>query len=497
MSYSEGQKELKTENFNHQVIRAAKWSGVTEIIAKIVTPVSSIVLARLLTPDAFGVVATIVMVISFAELFTDAGFQKYLIQHEFKNLEDFGQSVNVAFWSNLIFSFILWGAISFFADSLATLVGSPGCGLVLIVACVSIPLEAFSSIQIALHRRNLDFKTLFKVRIVSLLVPLFFTIPVAFFLRSYWALIWGMIIQNLFNALLLTCYSNWKPALFYSYEKLKEMLSFTIWSLVESVSIWLTGYVDVFIVGTLLNQYYLGLYKTSMALVGQITSLVTMATAPVLFSSLSRLQNDEKEFKRVFLLFQKLISVLVIPMGGLIFCFSDTITLLALGRKWIEAAHFIGLWGLTSSFMIVFSNYVCEIYRAKGLPKLSVLSQWLHLIVMCPVVLISVKYGFETLCTARSLIRFQGLFVDLVLLYFLIRISPWQMLKNVMPSLVSSVVIVLFAYGMRAYIHTTVMNLILMSFCAVLYTMLIWLFPYERKMIKSYLVKLPHNHAFS
>ena len=110
MSYSEGQKELKTENFNHQVIRAAKWSGVTEIIAKIVTPVSSIVLARLLTPDAFGVVATIVMVISFAELFTDAGFQKYLIQHEFKNLEDFGQSVNVAFWSNLIFSFIEFGA---------------------------------------------------------------------------------------------------------------------------------------------------------------------------------------------------------------------------------------------------------------------------------------------------------------------------------------------------------------------------------------------------
>ena len=148
---------MKTESFNHQVIRATKWSGITEVIAKLVTPISSMVLARLLTPEAFGVVATIVMVISFAELFTDAGFQKYLIQHEFKDQEDLEQSTNVAFWSNLSFSFFLWGVISIFANPLAVLVGSPGCGLVLVVACISIPLEAFSSIQLALYRRRLDF----------------------------------------------------------------------------------------------------------------------------------------------------------------------------------------------------------------------------------------------------------------------------------------------------------------------------------------------------
>ena len=242
---------MKTESFNHQVIRATKWSGITEVIAKLVTPISSMVLARLLTPEAFGVVATIVMVISFAELFTDAGFQKYLIQHEFKDQEDLEQSTNVAFWSNLSFSFFLWGVISIFANPLAVLVGSPGCGLVLVVACISIPLEAFSSIQLALYRRRLDFKILFKARIVSLFVPLFFTIPVAFLLRSYWALVWGMIVQNVMNALFLTGYSSWKPTWFYSYRKLKEMFSCTIWSLIESVSIWLTGYVDIFIVGTL------------------------------------------------------------------------------------------------------------------------------------------------------------------------------------------------------------------------------------------------------
>ena len=69
------------ENLNSKVRNATKWSTVTEIAAKLVTPITSMVLARLLTPEAFGVVATLTMIITFAELFTDAGFQKYLIQH--------------------------------------------------------------------------------------------------------------------------------------------------------------------------------------------------------------------------------------------------------------------------------------------------------------------------------------------------------------------------------------------------------------------------------
>lgn len=89
-------------NLNKQIATATKWSAITEIVAKLITPVSSMVLARLLTPEAFGVVATLTMIITFAEIFTDAGFQKYLIQHEFVDEEDRVQSTNVAFGSNLI-----------------------------------------------------------------------------------------------------------------------------------------------------------------------------------------------------------------------------------------------------------------------------------------------------------------------------------------------------------------------------------------------------------
>ena len=177
-------------------------------------------------------------------------------------------------------SITLWAVIAFFSDSLSALVGNPGLGIVLTISCVSIPLAAFSSIQMALFRRDLDFKTLFKVRIVSIIIPLLVTIPLALWLRSYWALVIGTIVQNIVNAVLLTLFSSWKPRFYYSFAKLREMLSFTVWSLVEAISIWLTNYVDVFIVGTMLSQHYLGLYKTSSTLVGQIMGLITVATTP-------------------------------------------------------------------------------------------------------------------------------------------------------------------------------------------------------------------------
>ena len=473
-----------------KVVKATKWSALTEIVAKLVTPITSMVLARLLTPEAFGVVTTITMIITFAELFTDAGFQKYLVQHEFKDDTDRTQSTNVAFWSNFVMSLLIWGGIALFSEPLAALVGNPGLGHVVIIACAAIPLAAFSSIQMALYRRDLDFKTLFKVRVASILVPIVVTIPLALWLRSYWALIIGHLTQNVTNAVLLTLFSRWKPRFYYSFAKLKEMLSFTVWSLIEHVSIWLTGYVDVFIVGTMLSQHYLGLYKTSSALVGQIMGLVTAAATPVLFSSLSRLQNNDAEFKQMFFKFQKLVGILVFPLGIILFCFSDLITTLLLGSQWMEASGFIGLWGLFSALNIVFSHFSSEVYRALGRPKLSVLVQWLHIVVLWPVVLVAVGYGFETLYTARSWVRLELMAANLVVLYYVVHITLLQMVRNVFPSLVASLMAMGVAMTLRMVVVDNLsMQLVSLLSCAVAYIAILALFPKERKTIRRFLIR--------
>ena len=76
---------MKENNLKNKVVNATKWSTITEIAAKLISPVTNMILARILAPEAFGVVATVTMIISFADMFTDSGFQKYLVQHEFKD----------------------------------------------------------------------------------------------------------------------------------------------------------------------------------------------------------------------------------------------------------------------------------------------------------------------------------------------------------------------------------------------------------------------------
>lgn len=471
------------ESLNSKVKTATKWSVIGEIVSKLVTPITSMVLARLLTPEAFGVVTTLTMIITFAEIFTDAGFQKYLIQHEFIDARDQDESTNVAFWSNLAMSLFFWSIIAIFADPLAAMVGNPGLGHVLIVACVNIPIAAFSSIQMALYKRNLDFKTLFKVRIISTFIPLLVTVPLAFWLRSYWALIVGTITVQTVNAILLTIHSKWKPRWFYSFAKLKEMFSFTVWSMVEAISIWLTSYVDVFIVGTMLSQYYLGLYKTSSTLVGQIMGVVTSITTPILFSALSRLQNDEKEFQQLFFRFQKLVGLLVLPMGMGVFLFSDLVTEMILGNQWLEASGFVGLWGLTSSITIVLSHYSSEVYRAKGRPKLSVLSQVLHIVVLWPTVLIAVNYGFETLYIARSLVRLEGIAVNLCIMGLVVKMPVGKMITNVFPSCVAAACM-LFVLLLPATTSLWI-NIVYAILATAIYFIVVMIFPKERRTLLS------------
>lgn len=428
---------------NQKIVSATKWSTLTTVASKLITPISTMVLARLLAPDAFGVLVTATMVISFAEVFTDAGFQKYLVQHDFADDDSLYKSVNVAFWSNLSLSILFWIVICIFSSQIAELVGNPGYGSVIAISCICIPLEAFSCIQMALYTRNLDFKTLFQVRIVGICIPLVITLPLAYVTHSYWALIVGMICLNISNAVLLTLKSNWKPKLFFRAYILRQMLPFTMWSMVEAITIWATSYIDLFFVGRMLDEHYLGLYRTSMTTVGQITGLITASLTSVLFSSLSRVQNNDDEFKQMFFKFQKIVSILVVPLGFGIYIFRDFITSVLLGSQWTEAAYFIGIWALASSVAIVLAHFSSEVYRAKGKPKLSFFIQLSQIVCIIVAVLYAMPFGFSTLCLFRTLARLELVVANLIMMHIVVNMSFSSMITNVLPAFIAATVMLL------------------------------------------------------
>ncbi|MCM3722101.1 lipopolysaccharide biosynthesis protein [Solibacillus isronensis] len=477
---------MEENNFQKKIINATKWSTITQIAAKIINPLTNMILARILAPEAFGVVATIIMITSFAEMFTDAGFQKYLVQHEFKDEEEKNKNANVAFLTNLAISIFLWGLIILFSEHIAAIVGNPGLGNVVAIACIQLPLTAFSSIQMALYRRNFDFKTLFTVRIVSICLPFVVTIPLAFVGMNYWALIIGNIVMQLSNAVILTIKSKWKPSWFYKVSILKKMLSFSIWSLAEAIAIWLTAWIDVFIISTFLTEYYIGLYKTSITMVNGLMTLFTASIMPILFAALSRLQNNDIAFKQVYYKYQRVMAYFVLPIGIGLFLFSDLATQIMLGSQWTEASSIIGIWSLTSAFLIITSYFNGEVYRSKGRPKLSFISQMIHLAFIIPTCLVSIQYGFLALVFSRALIRFQGMITSFIIMKFFMNFSVFDTIKNVSKPLIFTFMMTLVALLLKQLSSTMLWDFVTIIFCALIYTGIVLIFAKDDvKMVKN------------
>lgn len=477
----------KDNSINSKVANATKWSFLTEIIVKIISPITNMILARVLTPEAFGVVATVTMIVSFTDIFTDAGFQKYLVQHQFQNDDEKDLATCVAFWTNICISVLLWFLIFVNADRLAYAVGNEGMGRVIYIGALILPLTSFSSIQTALFRKDLNYKSISLVRIVVKIIPMIVTVPLALIGMSYWALIVGNIVGELCQAVLLTVMSKWKPKFKYSIHRLYQMFQFCGWTLLETISSWLVTNVGIFVIGRLFDTYYLGIYKTATTMVGQITSLISGATISVLFSALSQIQDDEIEYKRMYSVFLKGIGMVVVPLGVGIFLYKDVVRSILLGGQWAEADLLLGLWGFVLAESVIFNDMSGAVILSKGHPKLLFVSNMSQAVLMVPALYISSRFGFKILVIVSCLIRIQ-----------------LPLTQSFMAQKVSSVRLLDVIYSIRHYIYATIImslvailmkSMFLFSYsryvgifvCIIVYFASLLLFPGSRTVVKEYI----------
>jgi len=467
------------------VQRSVKWSLFSEVATKLVTPITNMVLARILTPNDFGVLAICNMLVSFMDIITDAGFGKYLVQHDFKNTKEQQKNANVAFWSNLLLSLVLFVGIVIFRAPIASALGKIEYSAAIAVASAQLILTSVSSIQTGLLRRSFDFKKLFIARISLAISPLIITVPLAIITKSYWALIIGNIGGAFVNATVLTLMSSWKPKFYYSTKVLKEMFGFSFWSLCEGLANWAIFWVDTFIVANLFDEYYTGLYKNSSNMVISIMGMISASMSPVLLSSLSRIKNNKDKYFSLFLSIQRIMLYLVIPMGLGLFCYRRIITHILLGSKWIEAANIIGAWGLMMMLSVIFYSFIAELFKSKGIPKILFLSQCLYLVLLIPICIFSAKMGFWYFVYARCVSIILQIIINLSFVKIVFKFSIKKMLSNTLRPLLAACVIPISYLFFRHFISTELSELIPMIMSAIIYIASTTLF-FKKDLISLY-----------
>ena len=327
---------------------------------------------------------------------------------------------------------------------------------------------------------------MFGFRLTMIIVPLVITVPLAYMGYGYWSLIVGHIIAQFLMALMVSCYSKIKLEFYYNFRQLKEMLSFSIWTLVESISIWLTGWIDIFIVSSFFSAYYTGIYRMSMVAVNGLLAVVSGAVFPVLYSALSRLQNDDYEFKRMFYHILNRTALLVIPLGVGLFAYRDVARKILFGDNWIDADLMIGLWAITSCLAIIYCHFCSELYRAKGSPRVSFLAQVAHMLFLIPI-MYYFSNNFIELTYARNLVRLQLVAVHFLIIYFIFNISPLNIIRGNFYYIFAACTMGLFALYSRAYFENYMYDYLSIVLCIIIYFGLLILNKSQRGIISEIL----------
>ena len=461
---------------------AFKWAAISELSVKLITPILNAVLARILLPEDYAPLATITMLISFCEVFVESGFKKYLIQHQFADAQEEKNAFCVAFWSTVAVSLLIWGIIVLFCRPISAFLGNPDIWLAVAVSGVILPMYAMMGIFNATIQKQLAFKKLFFVRIVTASIPLFITIPLAAAGLKYWSLVIGNILSTAAQMIALKIQSKFKVQRYYSFSLLKIMFKDTAWTLIDGVVVWLTAWVDSLLINQQMSEYYLGLYRNSLSTITSLFSMVTAAVTPVLFVGLTKYQNDNRDFSTLFIRTQRILAAILIPAGVGVLLYKEFAVAILFGDTWSEAANIIGINALTLAVRTVYISICSDVYRAKGAFRVPLYIQIADLCMLIPANFIAVQYGFWALVYVRAAMRVVLVIPEFIILRKYLQMSVGQQLKSQIPVLVSTAAMTVVALFARQFGNSFTHQVASIALCMGIYFAVLFLcFPKVRK----------------
>ena len=345
---------------------ALKWSFYSELASKLVQPVVFIVLARMLTPEDFGVMSAALMVIAFSQIFWEAGMGKALIQRH----TDINDAANVAFWVNLGLAAIIAGLIYIAASPIALILfQDPRVISVIHVMTAQVFLGALGSVQTALLQKEMGFRKLFWVRFASVSLPGIASIPLAWLGLGYWSLVAGTLVGQVLQVVMLWRLSLWRPHWGFRVPVAKEMGRFGAWVGLSGLMAWIYAWMDALIVGMYLGNHDLGLYRTGNQLSIMIFALIFGPVTPVFYSQLSKMATNCNSLPAAAYLVMRLISLISFPVAFLMLSLSKFIEQIVLGEEWIGVGHVVGVMALTHGISYI-TSMNGEVYRAAGRPNI-------------------------------------------------------------------------------------------------------------------------------
>jgi O-antigen/teichoic acid export membrane protein len=379
-----------SDKLKAQAISGVKWGGVSMGVITGLQFLTLAVLARLLSPSDFGVVAMAMVVVGFVQGFSDMGLSNAVIQRQ--NVPK--DHLSSLFWINTLTGILLFIFILLVSPLAVVYFAKTELFNYLVLAGLVLLISPGGQVFNMLLRKELRFKTLSKIEIMATTVYSVSAIGLALAEYGALSLILGQVIRSLFTVgvLFFVFRKEWLPRFHFSWKEVRGYLSFGAFQMGERVINYLCANIDYIIIGRVLGPAALGFYSVAYQIMMLPLHKVNPIIGRVAFPTFSRIQHDNSAMRRGYCKAINYISMLSFPMLAGMFVVAPEFIKLVYGPKWAPSIIVLQIFCLAGAFKSLI-NPTGSILLAKGRADISFYWNVFAVIVISVAVLVGVNWG--------------------------------------------------------------------------------------------------------
>lgn len=369
------------------------WSAIERFSVQGVSFLLSIVIARLVTPGEYGLIAMLAIFMAIAQTFIDSGFGNALIQKKDRNEVDY----STVFYFNIAVSSILYVVLYFCAPLISRFYNEPELTAVTRWIGLNLIFISFSTVQRTRLNIDLNFKLQAKISLAAVIISGLVGIVLAYHGFGVWALVFQSLSNNLLATILLWISAKWHPLLTFSVSSFKRLFSFG--SKLLASGLLHTIYLNLYslVIGKFYNAADVGFYNRAYTISQYPSTNIVMIMTRAMYPVQCAHQDDDQWLVNNFLSYLRMACFIVFPLMTLLAVIAKPLVLIVLTEKWLPAAELISILSLAYMWypVLVINN---QILNVKGRSDLFLKAEIIKKIVAVAILCATLPFGIQWLC---------------------------------------------------------------------------------------------------
>lgn len=411
------------------------WRFAERCGAQLVTFVVSIILARILMPEDYGIVALVTVFTTIMQVFVDSGLSSALIQKKDADDLDFSS----VFYFNFVICILLYFIMFLFAPVIASFYNMPEIVSIVRVISFTIVISGVKGIQQAYISRKMLFKHFFYATIGGTVCSALFGIAMAYAGFGVWSIVVQQLSNTAIDTLILWVKVKWRPKLMFSWERLKGLLGFG-WKILCSALID-TGYHNLrnLIIGKIYSSTDLAFYNQGDKFPKLIVTNINTSIDSVLLPAMSNEQDNKYKVKNMTRLAIMVSCYIMAPLMIGLFCCANNVVVIVLTEKWLPCVSYLRIFCITYMFWPIHTanlNAIKAMGRSDLFLKLEIFKKVIGIILLLSTMFISVEAMAYSLLISTLFSMIINSWPNKELLNY----SFLEQMKDILPSIIIAVV---------------------------------------------------------